>query len=117
MGHWISEEPFELSNYFPAAPLCRLERYLSTGRYRGTLFADQPMMFITPASSPPRTKLWELVLLCGGQITRIPRQASLFIGPYQGKRKATIWYLSETWILDSIIQHKVCAFDNYLLLQ
>ncbi|CAK7294917.1 MCPH1 [Vulpes lagopus] len=117
MGHWISEEPFELSNYFPAAPLCRLERDLSTGRYRGTLFADQPMMFITPASSPPRTKLWELVLLCGGQITQIPCRASLFIGPYQGKRKATIRYLSETWILDSIIQHKVCAFDNYLLLQ
>ena len=21
MGHWISEEPFELSNYFPAAPV------------------------------------------------------------------------------------------------
>jgi len=117
LGHWISEEPFELSNFFPAAPLCRLERGLSAGQYRGTLFADQPVMFITPASNPPRTKLRELVLLCGGQITRIPRQASISIGPSQGKRKATTKYLSETWILDSITQHKVCAFDDYLLLQ
>lgn len=56
-------------------------------------------MFITPTSNPPRTKLRELVLLCGGQITRIQRQAGIFIGPSQGKRKATIKYLSETWIL------------------
>ncbi|XP_034503370.1 microcephalin isoform X4 [Ailuropoda melanoleuca] len=117
LGHWISEEPFELSNYFPAAPLCRLERGLSAGQYQGTLFADQPVMFITPTSNPPRTKLRELVLLCGGQITRIQRQAGIFIGPSQGKRKATIKYLSETWILDSITQHKVCTFDNYLLLE
>uniref|UniRef100_A0A8C8Y9B0 Microcephalin n=1 Tax=Panthera leo TaxID=9689 RepID=A0A8C8Y9B0_PANLE len=117
LGHWISEEPFELSNYFPAAPLCRLERYLSAGQYQGTLFANQPVMFITPASNPPRTKLWELVLLCGGQITRIPRQAGIFIGPSQGRRRATVKYLSETWILDSITQHQVCASENYLLLQ
>ncbi|XP_058380885.1 microcephalin isoform X4 [Diceros bicornis minor] len=117
LGHWISEEPFELANYFPAAPLCRLERHLSAGQDQGTLFADQPMMFISPASKPPRTKLWELVLLCGGRITRIPRHAGIFIGPSQGKRKATIKYLSEAWILDSITQHKVCASENYLLLQ
>ncbi|XP_053072199.1 microcephalin isoform X2 [Acinonyx jubatus] len=117
LGHWISEEPFELSNYFPAAPLCRLERHLSAGQYQGTLFADQPVMFITPASNPPRTKLWELVVLCGGQITRIPRQAGIFIGPSQGRRRATVKYLSETWILDSITQHQVCASENYLLLQ
>lgn len=117
LGHWISEEPFELSNYFPAAPLCRLERCLSAGRYQGTLFAGQPVMFITPASDPPRTKLWELVLLCGGQITRTPRQAGISIGPSQGKKKATVKYLSEAWILDSITQHQVCASENYLLPQ
>uniref|UniRef100_A0A8D1F0T9 Microcephalin n=1 Tax=Sus scrofa TaxID=9823 RepID=A0A8D1F0T9_PIG len=115
MGHWISEEPFELSNYFPAAPLCRQERLSSTGQYQGTLFAEQPTMFISPASNPPRTKLWELVLLCGGQVTRVPHQASIFIGPSSGKKKATVKYLSETWILDSVTQHKVCASENYVL--
>ncbi|XP_020037191.2 microcephalin isoform X2 [Castor canadensis] len=114
MGHWISEEPFELSNYFPAAPVCRLERHLSTGQYQGTLFADQPMMFITPASSPPMAKLCKLILLSGGRVSPALHQASIVIGPYGGKKKATIKYLSEKWVLDSITQHKVCAFENYL---
>lgn len=112
LGHWISEEPFELSDYFPAAPLCRRERHL-----QGTLFADQPVMFISPASDPPRAKLWELVLLCGGRVVGVPRQASVFIGPSHGRKKATVKYLSEKWILDSVTQHRVCAPDNYLLPQ
>ncbi|XP_062930698.1 microcephalin isoform X3 [Cynocephalus volans] len=116
LGHWISEEPFELSNYFPAASVCRLERHLSTGQYQGTLFADQPLMFISPASSPPRAKLCELVHLCGGRISRAPHQAGIFIGPYSKKKKAAIKYLSEKWLLDSITQHKVCASEDYLLL-
>ncbi|XP_042118403.2 microcephalin isoform X1 [Peromyscus maniculatus bairdii] len=116
-GHWISEEPFELSESFPAAPVCRLERQLSTRRYQGTLFANQPKMFIAPASSPPRAKLCELVLLCGGQVSPAPQLASLIIGPYCGKKEARIQYLSEKWVLDSITQHKVCDFDNYQLLQ
>uniref|UniRef100_A0A8C3X0W7 Microcephalin n=1 Tax=Catagonus wagneri TaxID=51154 RepID=A0A8C3X0W7_9CETA len=114
MGHWISEEPFELSNHFPAAPLCRQERLSSTGQYQGTLFAEQPTMFISPASNPPRTKLWELVLLCGGRVTRAPLQASIFIGPFPGKKKATVKYLSETWILDSVTQHRICDSENYV---
>lgn len=56
------------------------------------------MMFISPASSPPRNKLGELVLLCGGQVTRVPRQAGIIIGPSRG-RKTTAKHLSETWIL------------------
>nr|XP_036279065.1 microcephalin [Pipistrellus kuhlii] len=115
LGHWISEEPFELSDSFPAAPLCRRERHLSAGQYQGTLFADQPTMFISPASDPPRAKLWELVLLCGGRVTGVPRQASLFIGPCQGRRKEAVTYLSEKWILDSVTQHTVCACEDYLL--
>ncbi|XP_033621433.1 microcephalin isoform X4 [Fukomys damarensis] len=115
LGHWISEEPFELSTYFPAAPVCRLQRHLSPGQYRGTLFADHPPMFISAASSPPRAKLRELVLLCGGRVSPGPRHASVFIGPYHGKRRAAVQHLSEKWVLDSIMKHKVCAFESYLL--
>uniref|UniRef100_A0A2I3TWT4 Microcephalin n=2 Tax=Pan troglodytes TaxID=9598 RepID=A0A2I3TWT4_PANTR len=99
LGHWISEEPFELSHHFPAAPLCRSECHLSAGPYRGTLFADQPVMFVSPASSPPVAKLCELVHLCGGRVSQVPRQASIVIGPYSGKKKATVKYLSEKWVL------------------
>ncbi|XP_025249650.1 microcephalin isoform X1 [Theropithecus gelada] len=102
LGHWISEEPFELSNHFPAAPLCRRECHLSAGPYRGTLFADQPVMFVSPASSPPVAKLCELVHLCGGRVSQVPRQASIVIGPYSGKKKATVKYLSEKWVLDGV---------------
>ncbi|GAB1293022.1 Microcephalin [Apodemus speciosus] len=117
LGHWISEEPFELSETFPAAPICRLERHLSAQQYQGTLFANQPKMFIAPASSPPRAKLCELVLLCGGKVSPAPQLASLIIGPYKGKKEARIQYLSEKWVLDSITQHKVCDFNNYQLTQ
>lgn len=72
---------------------------MSAGPYRGTLFADQPVMFVSPASSPPVAKLCELVHLCGGRVSQVPRQASIVIGPYSGKKKATVKYLSEKWVL------------------
>lgn len=56
-------------------------------------------MFISPASSPPWAKLCELVHLCGGQVSRAPGQASVCIGPYSGKKKETVKYLSEKWVL------------------
>uniref|UniRef100_A0A5F8GQK3 Microcephalin n=1 Tax=Monodelphis domestica TaxID=13616 RepID=A0A5F8GQK3_MONDO len=98
-GHWISEEPYELSNNFPAASICRLERHLSTGQYQGDLFASQPVMFITAASEPPCAKLRELVQLCGGHVSRSPFVASIYIGPYRGKKLPQIKHLSEKWIL------------------
>ncbi|XP_020840888.1 microcephalin isoform X5 [Phascolarctos cinereus] len=114
-GHWISEEPYELSDSFPAASICRLERHLSTGQYQGDLFAGQPVMFITAACEPPCAKLRELVQLCGGQVSSSPFTASIYIGPYRGKKQPEIKYLSEKWILDSITQHKICPCENYLM--
>ncbi|XP_025249652.1 microcephalin isoform X3 [Theropithecus gelada] len=107
----------ELKKSGKGKKLCRRECHLSAGPYRGTLFADQPVMFVSPASSPPVAKLCELVHLCGGRVSQVPRQASIVIGPYSGKKKATVKYLSEKWVLDSITQHKVCASENYLLPQ
>ncbi|XP_072490474.1 microcephalin isoform X2 [Notamacropus eugenii] len=114
-GFWVSEEPYELSDKFPAASICRLERHLSAGQYRGDLFASQPRMFITAACEPPCAKLRELVQLCGGQVSRSPFTASICIGPYRGKKHPEIKYLSEKWILDSITQHKICPCENYLM--
>ncbi|XP_044519531.1 microcephalin [Gracilinanus agilis] len=114
-GHWISEEPYELSNNFPAASICRQERHLSIGQYQGDLFASQPVMFITAASEPPCAKLRELVRLCGGHVSRSPFAASIYIGPYRGKKQPQIKHLSEKWILDSITQHKICPCENYLM--
>lgn len=79
--------------------MCRLERQLSAQQYQGTLFANQPKMFIAPASSPPRAQLCKLVRLCGGHISPAPQLASLIIGPYSGKKEERIQYLSEKWVL------------------
>lgn len=116
-GHWIPEEPFEFHDHFPAAPLCRQLRQLTAGLYQGTLFANQPPMFICPASEPPQSKLQELVRLCGGHVVPAPNQAGIIIGPYRGRRPGTpARSLSEKWILDSITKHEVLAPEPYLCL-
>ncbi|XP_043398283.1 microcephalin isoform X7 [Chelonia mydas] len=140
-GHWISEEPYELSANFPAAPMlltllffplngfqelsryglhnpiCRLQRHLSSGKYQQDLFSSQPVMFISLASQPPCDKLSELVQLCGGKICKTLRQAKIYIGEYLGKKQPEIKYLSEKWILDSVTQHRICPLENYMFQQ
>ncbi|TFK06797.1 CDP-diacylglycerol--glycerol-3-phosphate 3-phosphatidyltransferase, mitochondrial [Platysternon megacephalum] len=116
-GHWISEEPYELSANFPAAPICRLKRHLSSGKYQQDLFSSQPVMFISLASQPPCDKLSELVQLCGGKICKTLRQAKIYIGEYLGKKQPEIKYLSEKWILDSVTQHRICPLENYMFQQ
>ncbi|CAM4641434.1 microcephalin isoform X12 [Lepidochelys kempii] len=116
-GHWISEEPYELSANFPAAPICRLQRHLSSGKYQQDLFSSQPVMFISLASQPPCNKLSELVQLCGGKICKTLRQAKIYIGEYLGKKQPEIKYLSEKWILDSVTQHRICPLENYMFQQ
>ncbi|NWR77958.1 MCPH1 protein, partial [Centropus unirufus] len=98
-GRWISEEPYELSSSFPAAPICRLQRHLSTGKYQQNLFSNQPVMFVSPTSQPPCKKLIELIQLSGGKTCKALRQAKLCIGKNSGKKYQEIKCLSEKWIL------------------
>ncbi|XP_025944697.1 microcephalin isoform X3 [Apteryx rowi] len=114
LGHWISEEPYELSSNFPAAPICRLQRHLSTGKYQQNLFSSQPVMFVSPTSQPPCKKLTELIQLSGGKICKALRQAKICIGGFPGKKYQEVKYLSEKWILDSITQHTICPMENYI---
>ncbi|XP_051470191.1 microcephalin isoform X1 [Apus apus] len=114
LGHWISEEPYELSSTFPAAPICRLQRHLSTGKYQQNLFSNQPVMFVSPTSQPPCKKLIELIQLSGGKICKTLRQAKICIGKQPGKKYQEIKCLSEKWILDSISQHTICPMEDYI---
>ncbi|NWZ51132.1 MCPH1 protein, partial [Haliaeetus albicilla] len=114
LGHWISEEPFELSSIFPAAPICRHQHHLSTGKYQQNLFSNQPVMFVSPTSQPPCKKLIELIQLSGGKICKALRQAKICIGKKPGKKYQEIKCLSEKWILDSITQHRICPMENYI---
>ncbi|KAM9364254.1 microcephalin [Pholidichthys leucotaenia] len=110
---WIPEEPYELSDQFPAAQICRLQRHLSAGEHQQDLFQDQPAMFVSQHSRPPTQSLVELIELCGGTVCKTVRQAGICIGKYNGRRPKGSRILSEQWVLDSITHLKQLSYDNY----
>ncbi|XP_030011419.1 microcephalin [Sphaeramia orbicularis] len=110
---WIPEEPYELSDHFPAAQICRLQRHLSAGEHQQDLFQGQPAMFVSQHSQPPTQSLVELIQLCGGTVCKTVRQAGLCIGKYSGRRPEGSRILSEQWVLDSITHLKQLSYDKY----
>ncbi|XP_028279631.1 microcephalin [Parambassis ranga] len=112
---WIPEEPYELSDHFPAAQICRLQRHLSAGEHQQDLFQGQPPMFVSQHSQPPTQSLVELIELCGGTVCRTVRQAGLCIGKYNGRRPEGSRILSEQWVLDSITHLKQLSYESYTL--
>ncbi|XP_077343905.1 microcephalin isoform X2 [Lithobates pipiens] len=114
-GQWIPEEPYELSEHFPGAPICRLQRHLSGGEYYQDFLSSMPPLFISPSSDPPTDKLSEVVQLCGGKVCKTLRQAKICIGAFMGKKPADMINVSEKWLFDSITQHKLQPLENYVL--
>ncbi|XP_017268211.1 microcephalin [Kryptolebias marmoratus] len=110
---WIPEEPYELSDQFPAAQICRLQRHLSAGEHQQDLFQNQPAMFVSLLSQPPTQSLLELIELCGGTVCKTVRQAGICVGRYSGRRPEGCRMLSEQWILDSITNLKIRPYDDY----
>ncbi|XP_070697156.1 microcephalin [Pempheris klunzingeri] len=110
---WIPEEPYELSDQFPAAQICRLQRHLSAGEHQQDLFQSQPAMFVSQHSQPPTQSLVELIQLCGGTVCKTVRQAGICIGKYGGRRPVGSRILSEQWVLDSITHLKQLSYDDY----
>ncbi|XP_068614768.1 microcephalin-like [Brachionichthys hirsutus] len=110
---WVAEEPYELSDQFPAAQICRLQRHLSPGEHQQDLFQNQPAMFVSQHSQPPAQSLVELIQLCGGTVCKTVRQAVICIGKYTGRRPEGSRILSEQWVLDSITHLKQLPYDNY----
>ncbi|MBN3320817.1 MCPH1 protein, partial [Atractosteus spatula] len=105
-GQWIPEEPYELSDQFPAAPICRLQQHLSAGEHQQDLFARQPVMFVSPLSQPPCGRLAELILLCGGKVCKTVRQAGICIGHHKGKTAPGTHCLSEQWVLGKALPQR-----------
>ncbi|XP_034040510.1 microcephalin [Thalassophryne amazonica] len=112
---WVPEEPYELSDQFPAAQICRLQRHLSAGEHQQDLFQGQPAMFVSQHSQPPTQSLVELIQLCGGTVCKTVRQAGICIGKYSGRRPEGSRILSEQWVLDSITYLKQLSYDDYYL--
>ncbi|XP_076141683.1 microcephalin isoform X2 [Alosa pseudoharengus] len=110
---WIPEEPYEMSDDFPAAPICRLQQHLSAGEHQQDLFQGLPLMFVSPLSQPPTHSLEELIRLCGGAVCRTVRQAGICIGEYRGRKPEGTRYLSEQWILDCVTHLKRFPYEDY----
>ncbi|KAM8954086.1 microcephalin [Pelodytes ibericus] len=116
-GYWIPEEPYELSDHFPGAPISRLQRHLSAGEYQQDLLSSLPTVFISPHSQPPCDKLSEIVQLCGGKVSKTLRQAKICIGEFTGKMSPEMHHVSEKWLLDSVTQQTLHPLENFLLNQ
>ncbi|KAF7221331.1 microcephalin [Nothobranchius furzeri] len=114
-SHWIPEEPYELSEQFPAAQICRLQRHLSAGEHQQDLFQNLPAMFVSQHSQPPSQTLVELIELCGGQTCKTVRRAGICIGRHSGRRPEGCRMLSEQWILDCITHLKIQSYDTYYM--
>ncbi|XP_053314687.1 microcephalin [Spea bombifrons] len=114
-GNWIPEEPYELSDQFPGAPICRLQRHLSAGEHQQDLLSSLPTLFISPNSQPPCDQLSEMVQLCGGKVSKTLRHAKICIGDFKGKKPPDMQNVSEKFLLDSVTQHKLQSLENYLL--
>ncbi|XP_062374867.1 microcephalin [Sardina pilchardus] len=110
---WIPEEPYEMSDDFPAAPICRLQQHLSAGEHQQDLFQGLPLMFVSPLSQPPTHSLEELIRLCGGAVCRTVRQAGICIGEYRGRKPEGTRCLSEQWILDCVTHLKRFPYEDY----
>lgn len=113
VGYWVDEEPYELSDAFPAAQLCRLERISAGPGYHQELFAECPPMYVSENCAPPSDSLTSLIGLCGGKVSTSVRNAGICIGSMA--RKTQVVNVTEQWILDCITQHTVLPFASFAL--
>eukprot|EP00123_Amoebidium_parasiticum_P014692 comp22601_c2_seq1/m.34661 comp22601_c2_seq1/g.34661 ORF comp22601_c2_seq1/g.34661 comp22601_c2_seq1/m.34661 type:complete len:731 (-) comp22601_c2_seq1:124-2316(-) len=121
-NNWVSEEPFELFEWFPAARLERLNRLISQGEtsdpYENTLF--QGVVFHIGDSAPtdknktppPRDVLVSLITACGGKVTTQIKAATVCVNPPAGL-VTDLPCVSERWILDSVEQRQALDYDSY----
>lgn len=113
VGYWVDEEPYELSDAFPAAQLCRLERVSAGPGYHQELFVKCPPIFVSENCSPPSDSLMSLINLCGGKVSTSVRKAGICIGSMTRRTQAV--NITEQWLLDCITQHDVLPYNNYAL--
>lgn len=113
VGRWVDEEPYELSEAFPAAQLCRLERISAGVEYRQELFTECPPIFVSENCSPPSDSLIMLISLCGGKVSSSVRKAGICLGSMTRSTQAV--NITEQWLLDCITQHVVLPFTDYAL--
>eukprot|EP00124_Ichthyophonus_hoferi_P001746 Ihof_evm8s100 gene=Ihof_evmTU8s100 len=98
---WVSEEPFEMFEWFPAARLERLHRMLtqadSNEVYSNTLFQGV-IVLIGNGTNPSRDQLEPLINMCGGKVTTAIISATVCVCP-EKECTTDMPVVSEKWIL------------------
>ncbi|KAK4312922.1 hypothetical protein Pmani_015693 [Petrolisthes manimaculis] len=117
MNAWAPEEPFEMFQYAPATKICREQRMNQGAAYHQTLFSGVGSICVLEGCSPPATALRTLLLLCGADVVQSVRCANLVVGrKLQNncqRNTCQTTLVSEKWVLDCVVQHKIRPTDNY----
>ncbi|CAG9840235.1 unnamed protein product [Diabrotica balteata] len=112
-GKWLPEEDFEETNFSAAVEKNRLQRQAFGPTYTMDIFQNCGPIYVAKGSIPRCSDIRELISLCKGKTTTIPRNASVVVGEY-AKNDGGVC-VSEAWILDSISQNKKLPFKKYLI--
>lgn len=110
-GHWLHEEEFEASDWFPAAKIAREEQeQCKEHKYRSELLSSCGFIFVCPKTLPPRNDLISLIKRCSGKVTNSISKAEIFIGNDFYPDKTCVKPL---WLLDCVTQHELLTTDAY----
>lgn len=112
-GKWLQEEDFEETDFSPAVQKNRIQRQAFGPSYTMDIFQDYGPMYVAKGSIPRSSDLRELIQLCKGRITAVPRCAAIVVGEYVEYEGVTC--VKETWVLDCISQNKKYPFKKYLI--
>ncbi|XP_072400084.1 uncharacterized protein MCPH1 [Diabrotica undecimpunctata] len=112
-GKWLPEEDFEETNFSAAVEKNRLQRQAFGPTYTMDIFQNCGPIYVAKGSIPRCSDIRELISLCKGKTTTIPRNASVVVGEY-AKNEGGVC-VSEAWVLDSISQNKKLPFKKYLI--
>uniref|UniRef100_V5IHT7 Putative microcephalin n=1 Tax=Ixodes ricinus TaxID=34613 RepID=V5IHT7_IXORI len=113
-GHWLDEDPFELSDMFPAVRLSRLDRQKAKKkRNKKGLLTRMGSFYVSHKSSPPHSKMCALIKILGGELTSY-QHCNVALGPIEpSKRLPGITHVSEKWLLDSISDYSDQLLTRY----
>ncbi|XP_050518793.1 uncharacterized protein LOC126892921 [Diabrotica virgifera virgifera] len=110
---WLPEEDFQATEFSPAVEKNHLQRQAFGPTYTMDIFQNCGPIYVAKGSTPRCSDIRELISLCKGKTTTIPRNASVVVGEYVKSEGGVC--VSEAWILDSITQNRKLSFKKYLI--
>lgn len=79
------------------------------------LFSEFGSIFISESSSPPSERLADLILLCGGSVSKGQRQADLCVGRATLREEVTM--VQEKWVLGEYESENLFILSKYNMIK